>query len=202
MVQVDVFAVDRHGFAGEQRSQGVQALVRATTAGGGVGSGIGDLLPVFTTDTDGERDAARRQRGDVGELAGHDQRWPKTEEERPDRHRQVVVERQQGRGLEQPVHPPAVAEAHMIDDPEMGDTCRVRRFDERPTITGRGTEILEVRNESDRDASIRRSPLRHPHVRHGTSNRTGKRRRRPVGEFTAREPTHLRRGTEKRIEVV
>ena len=108
-----------------------------------------DLVAVLTTDADAEREAARRQLGERGDLAGHRQRVPQRQEVDGRADADRPSERSECGGLDEPVEALPTLERHVVPDAELVDAGRLGTVDDGPQIRRTGLEQLARRAQPD-----------------------------------------------------
>ena len=118
-----------------------------------------DLVAILTTHADAEREPARCQLGERGDLAGYGQRMPQRQEVDGRAHSDRPGQRSEGGGLDEAVEALPALERDVVPDAELVDAGRLRPFDDVAEIRRRtGVEQLARRTEPDANRRVRGHP--------------------------------------------
>jgi hypothetical protein len=109
--------------AGQQPLHDGQRLVGAPAAGARVDAAHGDLVAILAADADAEDQLARRRLGHRGELSGDGHRMAQREQVDADADLQALVERGEGRRVDESVHPGSDMETHVVGHEHVIDAC-------------------------------------------------------------------------------
>ena len=134
-----------------------ERLVGAPAPRGGVDATRLDLVAILTTHADAEREAARGQLGERGDLTGDGQRMPQRQEVDGSAHTDCPGQRSEGGGLHQPVEALPALERDVVPDAELVDAGRFRTLDNGSQIGRSGIEQLAWGAEPDANRRARSS---------------------------------------------
>ena len=111
-------------------------------------------MAILTTHPDPEREPARRQLGERGDLAGHRQRMPQRQQVDGRAHADRPGQRSEGGGLDEPVEALPALERDVVPDAELVDAGRLRSFDNVAEIRRTCVEQLAWRAEPDANRRV------------------------------------------------
>ena len=106
-------------------------------------------MAILATHTDTEREPARRQLGERGDLPGDGQRMPERQEVDGGAHPDRARERRQGGRLDEPVEALTALERHVIPDAQLIDAGSLGALDDGAQVRRAALEQLAGWAEPD-----------------------------------------------------